>query len=49
LLDAPLQSCSLLLSFWIIGGSGHQHADPPRPFSLLRPRCERPRCGNAAD
>ena len=27
-LDVPLQCRSLLLPFWIIGDSGHQHTDP---------------------
>jgi len=41
-LDTLLPCCGLLLPFWVIGGSGHQHADPPRGLTLLRARCERP-------
>src|SRR5262249_55193427 len=42
-LDAPLQCRSLLLPFWIIGGSGHQPPDSPHPLALLRARREWPR------
>src|SRR5262245_15205743 len=30
--------------FRVVRGGGHQHADPPFPFGLLRPRPERPCC-----
>jgi hypothetical protein len=31
------------LTFRIVGRQGQQHADPPHPVALLRPRRERPR------
>jgi len=34
------------LSFRIVCGKVHEHADPPHPLALLRPRRERP-CGPA--
>src|SRR5262249_6404246 len=36
------------LTFRIIGGEIHEHADAPHPLALLRARRERP-CGRAAD
>src|SRR5262249_14783194 len=37
------------LSFGIVLGVEHQHADPPHVLGLLRARHERPRCRCAAD
>jgi hypothetical protein len=37
------------LSFRIVRGQVHKHADPPHAFGLLRARHERPRSGRAAE
>jgi hypothetical protein len=37
------------LSFRIVRGQVHKHADPTRPLALLRPRRERPRDRRAAE
>ena len=37
------------LRFAIVRGDGHEHADPPHAFGLLRPRRERPRCRRTAE
>jgi hypothetical protein len=37
-----MESCEARLSFSIIGDGIHEHADPPHPLRLLRPRRERP-------
>jgi hypothetical protein len=36
-------------ALWIIGGSGHQHPNPPHPLALLRTSCDRPSHGCAAE
>src|SRR5262249_50830527 len=46
----PAQKCrDACPPFGIVRGRGHQHADPPRPFRLLRARRERPRGRCAAE
>jgi hypothetical protein len=37
------------LTFRIVGRQGQQHADPPHPVALLRPRRERPCRRRAAE
>ena len=37
------------LCFRVALGIAHQHADPPHPLALLRPRRKRPRDGRAAE
>jgi hypothetical protein len=37
-----MESREARLSFRIIGGEIHEHADPPHPLRLLRARRERP-------
>ena len=37
------------LSFRIVGGEVHEHADAPHPLALLRARRERPGCRRAAE
>src|SRR5262249_43690092 len=43
LLQPLMESREAHLSFRIIGGIIHEHADPPHPLRLLRARRERPR------
>src|SRR5262249_1483098 len=43
------ESVDARLSFLIICGSTHEHADTPPPLGLLRTRHERPRCRRAAE
>src|SRR5262249_27429386 len=37
------------LFFWVVGGQGHEYANPPFAISLLRARRERPSSGSAAE
>src|SRR5262245_10185492 len=48
LLQPLMESCEARLSFSIIGGGIHEHADPARPLRLLRVCREGPR-GSAAE
>src|SRR5262249_33712009 len=48
LLQPLMESREARLSFRIIGGEIHEHADAPHPLALLRIRRERPR-GRAAE
>ena len=48
LLQALLERPEAELSFRIVRGEGHEHANPPYPIWLLRARRERP-CRRAAD
>src|SRR5262249_6161337 len=43
LLECLPESCQISLSFGIVIGLRHQHANPPHPARLLRERRERPR------
>jgi hypothetical protein len=49
LLQRLHERCHPALRLWIVGSKVHEHADPPHPFGLLRPRRERPRRNRAAE
>jgi hypothetical protein len=44
-----MESREARLSFRIIGGEIHEHADPPHALRLLRARRQRPRCCSTAE
>jgi hypothetical protein len=44
-----MESREARLTFRIIGGEIHEHADAPYPLGLLRPRRKRPRGCRAAE
>src|SRR5262249_49874881 len=49
LLQSLMESREARLTFRIIGGEIHEHADAPHPVGLLRARRKRPGCRRATD